>query len=1120
MRTSRLQNILFCACLFLTLLSCGKPSVKVALITNGDILQKEEVDSLKQLLAGQVNNVISSEISIDDLSGLTQYDIVWYHRPDSSIISQKEISIGDLIKAYISNGGKLILSMEAPRLLNNWGIETEPIKSKYYDAVDNGFGRKAGFHGYRQHPIFDHLFGGAYTWHGKVDNRCRVTGFLGKESFPKAENSNVIGILWEYIYYRPDDKILWTTDYGNGKILSIGGFLYYSKENFHKSTLNQFTTNVVNYMSGKHSDTQEMYWKNREVKVVADSEKYTSVVLQSPKAWNIPDTEYKLTRPAENHYFDIPSRRSMLVGFETGGIDEIWTHPIMSLRDYRVHISMKGDNKLILLSEYKPLFEIRPNAAIRTYNIGELTLKEIITSEVDKPVSIVHYEWSGAEVDEIILDYKSNLRYMWPYDETSLGSLFYTWSDNLNAFIVRDENKEFSSLIGANIKAKNYTVGQYDGFMYNTDKVEGIATDKHQVAASVAYDVKGINAFDVFMVAGNTGIGDVVNSYQEVLQNPQQVFLSSQKHYDDYMHSVLSITTPDSVFNEGVKWATLSSTQFVVETPGVGQSLMAGYASSRRGWGGGHKISGRPGYAWYFGRDAIWSSYAFNGLGDYETVKNVLKTLIAYQNVDGKIYHELTTSGSVHYDASDATPMFVNLMASYLHYSGDTEFIKENIHAVHKAMNYCFTTDTNGDHLIEIDNVGHGWLEGGPLSGGQTEFYLIGFWNAALKDAAYLSDLVGDSEKKRMYEQEAKIVNEILNKDFWNIKGYYNYAKYKDGTYTDRLILLPSVPVLLGVTDPDKSYETVRRFASNEFSNDWGVRLQGGDYGDPKQGGYFDGNIWPVMTGWISLAEYKTGRYNQGFVHMKGSLLSYKHIALGRTPEVIHGLEYRTTGITSHQCWSETMIIQPMIDGMLGYAPDAIHNTVEIAPRFPAHWDFVKVERLHMAKNLLDIEMNKTKNKQTYVFKSKGNTKVHFKPAFSPGSIIKAVRVNGTNIPYEEIKGKEYVTVACSFDLANKATIEFEYEEGASVIPTIITPVTNQRTSGFCVLKQSFENKTLTIRVEGYANTTYPLEIYLPNGYENITGVSSIEKLKNDTYIAKISFTDAALTKEIKINLK
>ena len=98
-----------------------------------------------------------------------------------------------------------------------------------------------------------------------------------------------------------------------------------------------------------------------------------------------------------------------------------------------------------------------------------------------------------------------------------------------------------------------------------------------------------------------------------------------------------------------------------------------------------------------------------------------------FQDLNGKIFHEVSTSGFVHYDASDATPLYIALAGRYLHYSGDIDFIKESWPYIKKAIDYCYSTDTDNDNLIENTNVGHGWVEGGGLFGSHTSLYLAFF---------------------------------------------------------------------------------------------------------------------------------------------------------------------------------------------------------------------------------------------------------------------------------------------------------------------------------------------------------------------------------------------------------
>jgi glycogen debranching enzyme len=141
----------------------------------------------------------------------------------------------------------------------------------------------------------------------------------------------------------------------------------------------------------------------------------------------------------------------------------------------------------------------------------------------------------------------------------------------------------------------------------------------------------------------------------------------------------------------------IGTDRFFAETPGLGSAFLAGYSTGDRGWNGGHKNNGRPGYAWYYGRDAEWTCFAVDDYGDFDLVKEQLKFFRKHQDMSGKIFHELSTSGVVHYDAADATPLYIILAAHYLRASGDVEFIRESWPYIQKAMDFLYSTDTDGD---------------------------------------------------------------------------------------------------------------------------------------------------------------------------------------------------------------------------------------------------------------------------------------------------------------------------------------------------------------------------------------------------------------------------------------
>lgn len=1093
----------------------GNSKIKVGLIVNQQADPANEIKALSKILDAHNANVSYQLLPIGQIGSLQDFDVVWYHRPDSSAITTEEKELGKTLIDYVSGGGQLILSMEAVRLLNTWYVEPTPIETQHYKAVDEGYGRKLGFHSFRSHPLFDKLFGGAYTWHGKEDNTCRILGFFG-DSLPKAPNTRVIGTLWEYIFYHPHRKVIWETSLGKGRILAIGACLYYGKPNFNESVLEQFTLNCLNYMKGNKMESKARYWDYSPAKVLEADYNFPSVKLFDPATWQLPETGNKLSRQAAGYSYDLSTHRSLIVGKEKAGIDEIWTHPFMSLRDFKTYLDLAGVDSLVSLENYTPMVEMRPNALVRTYKIEGIDLKEIITSGITNPVTEVHYEWKGGGLNRVITTFKSNLRFMWPYDFDALGSIYSNWVASINAFVVTDKNREFCSLVGADVAGKLLASGRFDSFIQEKKEFKGVATDKLQTASAVSYGVGNRNALNILMVAGDTGTEPVIRAYKAALENPEAAFEESNKYYETYLANKFSIVTPDQNFNDGFRWAVLRSAQFITNTPGIGTSLTAGNSSSRTGWGGAQKISGRPGYAWYFGRDAVWSGLAFSDLGDFETVKDVLKTFIRFQAINGKIYHELTTSGSVHYDASDATPLFVVLMARYLRNSGDLAFVIENMGAVNKAMDYCYSTDTDGDHLIEITNVGHGWLEGGTLYGSKTEFYLAGIWNEALKDAAYLSRAVGDKVKQLRYDGDAKIVNHILNTDFWNPKGYFNYGKKADGTFTKDLIVLPTVPVYLGVTDSIKSIEMVKQFGTDLFSADWGVRMISENNPLFNPSGYHTGAVWPLFTGWTTLAEYRIGRYLQGYSHILSNLNDYKEFSLGCVPEVLNGQTYKPGGVTLHQCWSETMVVQPVIEGLLGFRSDALKKSFSLRPRLPFDWNFCKVKNLCVGDTRVGFDMNKSKGKVTYTFSSDKPVTIDFEPTFAPGTRITQLKINGIKSDYEKVSNPEYATIKTKVDAGASTVVEIEYQEGASVLSSFVSPEKGKTSSGFHILEQYLDGDILNVKIEGRPGETYPVEFYAPNGLQRSQGLTGVQSHGQSVYSGRITFEPAETNYSVK----
>ena len=540
----------------------------------------------------------------------------------------------------------------------------------------------------------------------------------------------------------------------------------------------------------------------------------------------------------------------------------------------------------------------------------------------------------------------------------------------------------------------------------------------------------------------------------------------------------------------------------------MGKSLVAGYSTTNRGWDGGQKISGRPGYAWYFGRDGQWSGYALLDYGDFEKVRSVLEFFNKYQDLNGKIFHEATTSGFIHYDAADATPLYIVLAGKYFRHANDTAFLRKTWPNIRKAIDYCFSTDTDHDHLIENTNVGHGWVEGGELYGSHATIYMAGSWGAALHEASNMAEYLGDPEKAR-FEKEAKEVRKIINADFWNdTTHFFAYGRNLDGTYRNEPTILPSVPLYFKTADPEKAKFLLYQLAGNAFTTNWGTRIVRDDSPFFKPTGYHYGSVWPLFTGWTSLAEYAYGNYNQGFTHLMNNLNVYKNWGLGFIEEVLNGSEYQPSGVCAHQCWSETMALQPVIEGMLGLEVFSRQNKIILSPRQPPDWDSLAVSWIRMADKRLGFTFHRFSGKYIYGFTVQSGSpfNLDFLPALPAGILVRNVLLDGNEIPFTVIRGDQNVMLSVTFGISTFRKLEIQTEYGIAVLPIISDPKPGSQAAGTRILSAKLTGNEYQIELEGVPGIDGSLEVYMNDWHIDRISGAEIIGIHNQNTKLSVSF--------------
>jgi len=121
---------------------------------------------------------------------------------------------------------------------------------------------------------------------------------------------------------------------------------------------------------------------------------------------------------------------------------------------------------------------------------------------------------------------------------------------------------------------------------------------------------------------------------------------------------------------------------------------------------------------------------------------------------------------------------------------------------------------------------------------------------------------------------------------------------------------------------------------------------------------YHAGNVWPLFTGWLTLANYKSRLENAGFAAFMTNVQHTYSNTLGLVGEVYRGDRFVEVG-TPHQGWSETAVTQGFLEGMLGLKIDALQNQATLSPLLPDSIETVHVSNIRVGPGRLDVQISR-----------------------------------------------------------------------------------------------------------------------------------------------------------------
>jgi glycogen debranching enzyme len=847
-------------------------------------------------------------------------------------------------------------------------------------------------------------------------------------------------------------------------------------------------------------------------------------------------------------FFDVVGHQSALFGYEHRAA-EVWVYPMKILDDFELAFQIEGYAQEFRATDLLTRITVRPEATIFTYSHAAFTVRQIIYAPLDEPGIIMLLDVESVLPMTITASFRPRLKLSWPAGLMT-GNL--GWEEKQSVYYITEESRRFAGVIGSPA-ARDVSV-----MPYQEEPRDVPARFRIEVPADALK-----SSFIPIVIAGSVdGREKAKAAYDRMLSSAPSLYEKNVAYYERLQNETTSIRTPDERFDKAFGWAKVGIDKGIATNPFLGTGLLAGFRTSGD--------SERPGFAWFFGRDAMWTSFAINSYGDFAATRTALEFLKKFQRADGKIPHEISQSASLipwftEYEypwaSADATPLYVIGHADYWRASGDFEFLKANWDSILKAYRFSEATDTDGNHLIENTKFGHGWVEGGPLRPAHEEIYMQGLWIEASRAVAEIAALMNDTATAARARANAERTREAMEQTYWLAdKGFYAFSTRLPSTETptadpgpnravrqarmdelnnarlvDEDTVLPAVPLWWRTMSDERAQSQIDHLGSGNMATDWGARIisNRSRLYDPLS--YHYGSVWPLFTGWASMGAYAYGRPHVGYqALMANSLLTYSS-ALGYVTELLSGDFNAPFGRSSHhQVWSEAMVITPAMRGLLGIEVTGGGAELRFAPAIPANWNELEARNVSAGNSKYDLKLTRAPGRLTINVKqvkleasrairprSKTDTFI-IAPAFPLDARIRTVLVQGRAAKFELKRTGDVQRGVVKIENPSISTdIVYTYDEGTDVYlePENLKP--GAQSQGLRVLRSQAEAGALHLTLEGLGGRSYTLRVRTPFKLEEVEGAAIKTDARSDPQLL-VAFDgpiDAYARRELNIPL-
>lgn len=406
--------------------------------------------------------------------------------------------------------------------------------------------------------------------------------------------------------------------------------------------------------------------------------------------------------------------------------------------------------------------------------------------------------------------------------------------------------------------------------------------------------------------------------------------------------------------------------------------------------------AGIPWFVAPFGRDSLITALQTLPF-EPAVARGTLRYLARYQATveddftdqqPGKILHELRRGELAnlreipfipYYGTVDATPLFVVLLADYVHWTGDRDLARELWPAVQAALAWMQGPGCpDGDGYLKYVQrsstglLNQGWKDSrdaimhasGELARAPIALAEVqGYQYAALIGAADLSDAIGGGQQAPALRDAALRLRARFEDDFWMVdEGFYALALDGDGQPCRVISSNPGHCLWTGIIEPERATSVAKHLLGDTMFTGWGVRTLSARERLYNPMSYHNGSVWPHDTA-IAAAGLRRYGIEEGFLALSTGLFqAVLHWDGLRMPELFCGFPRqpgygptRYPVACSPQAWAAGVVFE-LVSGMLGFMPDERRNQLMLdRPILPPWLNWIEVRNLRFRGSRLSL---------------------------------------------------------------------------------------------------------------------------------------------------------------------